>query len=58
MRPKWMDLLRLVIIQKCEVKDIEIGQIMALTTRAENYFANGQHNIFAFQPIYFTFWTQ
>ena len=58
MRPKWMDLLRLVIIEKYEVKDIEIGQIMTVTTRVENYFSNGQHDIFAFQPIYFKFWTQ
>ena len=50
-----MDLLRLVIIQKCEVKDIETGQIMTMATRVENYFTNGQHNIFAFQPIYLNF---
>ena len=58
MRPRWMDFLKLVIIEKCEVKDIEIGQIMTVTTRVENYFSNGQHDIFAFQPIYFKFWTQ
>ena len=59
MRPRWMEFLRLVIIEKCEVKDIEIGQIMTVATRVdtlENYFANGQHNIFAFQPFYFKFW--
>ena len=50
-----MVLLRLVIIEKYEVKDIEIGQIMTVTTRVENYFSNGQHDIFAFQPIYFKF---
>ena len=27
-----MDFLRLVIIEKCEVKDIEIGQIMTMVT--------------------------
>ena len=39
-----MDFLRLVIIEKCEVKDIEIGQIMTMATRVdilENYFTNG-----------------
>ena len=53
-----MDFLRLVIIEKCEVKDIEIGQIMTIATSVdllENYFTNGQHNIFIFQPIYFKF---
>ena len=53
-----MEFLRLVIIEKCEVKDIEIDQIMTVATRVdtlENYFANRQHNIFAFQPIYFKF---
>ena len=45
MRPRWIDFLRLVIIEKCEVKDIEIGQIMTMATILENYFANGQHNI-------------
>ena len=48
-----MDFLRLVIIEKCEVKDIGIGQIMTMATRVEileNYFTNGQYNIFAFQP--------
>ena len=43
-----MDFLRLVIIEKCEVKDIEIGQIMTMATSVdilENYFVNGQHNI-------------
>ena len=61
MRPRWMDFLRLVFIEKREVKDIEIGQIMGMTTRVdilENHFANGQHSIFIFQPIYFSFWTQ
>ena len=51
---RWMDFLRLVIIEKCEVKDIEIGQIMTMATRVdvlENYFTTGQHNIFVFQPI-------
>ena len=53
-----MDFLRLyiVIIEKCEVKDIEIGQIMTMATRVdilENYFTNGQHNIFVFQPVSF-----
>ena len=60
MRPSWMDFLRLVINEKCEVKDIEIGQIMTMATRVdilENYFTNGQH-ISVFQPVYFTFWTQ
>ena len=53
-----MDFLRLVFIEKREVKDIEIGQIMGMATRVdilENYFANGQHSIFIFQPIYFSF---
>ena len=53
-----MDFLRLVIIEKCEVKDIEIGQIMTMATRVdilENYFTNGQHNIFVFQAIYLYF---
>ena len=39
---------RLIIIEKCKVKDIEIGQIMTMATREdilENYFTNGQHNI-------------
>ena len=51
-----MDFLKLVIIEKCEVKDIEIGQIMTTATRVdilENYLINGQHNTFVFQPIYF-----
>ena len=49
-----MDFLRLVIMEKCEVKDIEIGQIMPMVTRVdilENYFTNGQHNIFVFQQF-------
>ena len=53
-----MDFLRLVIFEKCEVKDIEIGQIMTMATRVdilENCFTNGQDNIFVFQPDYFTF---
>ena len=56
-----MDFLRLVIIEKCEVKDIGIGQIMTMATRVdilENYFTNGQYNIFVFQPVYFRFSTQ
>ena len=58
-----MDFLSLyiVIIEKCEVKDIEIDQIMTMATRVdilENYFTNGQQNIFVFQPVYFKFWTQ
>ena len=51
-----MNFLKLVIIEKCKVKDIEIGQIMTMATRVdilENTFTNGQHNIFVFQPIYF-----
>ena len=51
-----MDFFRLVIIEKCEIKDIEIGHIMTMATRVgilENYFANGLHNISVFQPIYF-----
>ena len=39
---------RLIIIENCKVKDIEIGQIMTMATRVdilENYFTNGQHNI-------------
>jgi len=58
MRPRWMDFLKLLIIEKCEVKDIEIGQIMTTATRVdilENYLINGQHNTFVFQPIYFRF---
>ena len=54
MRPRWMDFLRLVIMEKCEVKDIEIGQIMTMATRVdilENYFTDGQHNIFVFQQF-------
>ena len=61
MRPRWMDFLRLVITAKYEVKDIETGQIMTMATRVdilENYFTNGQHTIFVFQPVYFKFWTQ
>ena len=61
MRPRWMNFLKLVIIEKCKVKDIEIGQIMTMATRVdilENYFTNGQHNICVFQPVYFKFWTQ
>ena len=53
-----MDFPRLVIIEKCEVKDIEIGQIMTMANRVdilENYSTNGQHNICVFQPIYFKF---
>ena len=53
-----MDYLRLVIIEKCEVNDIEIGQIMTMATRVdilENYFANGQHNVFVLQLVYFKF---
>ena len=42
-----MDFLRLVITEKCEVKNFEIGQIM---TRLPD--------IFVFQPVYFRFWTQ
>ena len=45
-----MDLLRLVIIEKYEVKDIEIGQIMTMATSVdilENYFVNG-HTTFLF----------
>ena len=56
-----MDFIRLVITEKCEVKNTVIGQIMTMATRAdilENYFANGQYNIFVLQPIYFKFWTQ
>ena len=62
MKPRWMDFLRLVVIEKCEVKDIEIGQNeLWLATRVdilENYITNGQHNIYLFQPIYFKLWTQ
>ena len=53
-----MDFLRLVITVKREVKNIVTGQIMTMATRVdilENYFANGQYNIFVFQPIYFKF---
>ena len=53
-----MDFLRLVITAKYEVKDIETGQIMTMATRVdilENYFTNGQHTIFVFQPVYFKF---
>ena len=53
-----MDFLRLVIIEKCEVKDIEIGQIMTMATRVdifENYFNKRQHNILVFQAIYLCF---
>ena len=53
-----MNFLRLVITEKCEVKNIEIGQIMTVATSVDildNYFANGQYNIFVFQPIYFKF---
>ena len=49
-----MDFLRVVIMEKCEVKDIEIGQIMTMATRVdilENYFTDGQHNIFVFQQF-------
>ena len=61
MKSRWTNFLRLVIIEKCEVKDIEIGQIMTMATSVdilENYFVNGQHNIFVFQLVYFRFWTQ
>ena len=53
-----MDFLILVITEKCEVRDIEIGQIMTMATRVDilkNYFANGQHNSFVFQQNYFKF---
>ena len=30
-----MDVLRLVIIEKCEVKDIEIGQMMTMAARVD-----------------------
>ena len=62
-----MDFLKLVIIEKCEVKGIEIGQIMTMATRVdilENYFTNGQYNIKnkkikkGSQPIYFKSCTQ
>ena len=56
-----MDFLILVITEKCEVRDIEIGQIMTMATRVdilEDYFANGQHNVFVLQLVYFKFWTQ
>ena len=39
----------------------EIGELMAMATRVDisgNSCANGQHNIFVFQPIYFKFLTQ
>ena len=33
-----MAVLRLVIIEKCEVKDIAIGQIMTMATRVDIFF--------------------
>jgi len=39
----------------------EIGELMAMATRVDisgKSCANGQHNIFVFQPIYFKFLTQ
>ena len=52
-----MDILRLVIIEKCEVKDISNwSNYDYMATRLdilENYFPNGQRNSFVFQATYF-----
>ena len=52
-----MDILRLVIIEKCEVKDISNwSNYDYMATRLDilgNYSANGQHKSFVFQATYF-----
>ena len=49
-----MDFLRVVIIEKREVKDIEIGQIMTMATRVD-ILENDFTTFCVFQPTYFKF---